>query len=141
MALWIPFASGAAVVIRLFVVNCTDISLAIYCSTPIRHLLNISTSMIDTPDFYWDRPEVEALYNQLRSALSVSARTRVLNSKLNMCCELTEILSNHLQSRHSSRLEWMIIALILVEIAFEAFYYHERRLERRPSVGNTAVPT
>ncbi|KAA3676352.1 uncharacterized protein DEA37_0005975 [Paragonimus westermani] len=107
----------------------------------LRHLLNISTSMIDTPDFYWDRPEVEALYNQLRSALSVSARTRVLNSKLNMCCELTEILSNHLQSRHSSRLEWMIIALILVEVAFEAFYYHERRVERRLSIGNTAVPT
>ncbi|KAF5403341.1 Required for meiotic nuclear division protein 1 [Paragonimus heterotremus] len=107
----------------------------------LRHLLNISTSMIDTPDFYWDRPEVEALYNQLRSALSVSARTRVLNSKLNMCCELTEILSNHLQSRHSSRLEWMIIALILVEVAFEAFYYYERRLERHLPVGDTAIPT
>ncbi|KAF6768265.1 hypothetical protein AHF37_07566, partial [Paragonimus kellicotti] len=133
----------------------------------LRHLLNISTSMIDTPDFYWDRPEVEALYSQLRSALSVclleldsvnrtytldsstpssfslsfitvALHTQVLNSKLNMCCELTEILSNHLQSRHSSRLEWMIIALILVEVAFEAFYYYERRFERHPSVGDTA---
>ncbi|TGZ70056.1 hypothetical protein CRM22_003399 [Opisthorchis felineus] len=97
----------------------------------IRHLLNISTSMIETPDFYWDRPEVESLYTQLRTVLSVPIRTRVLNSRLNMCCELTEILSNHLQSRHACRLEWMIILLILVEVAFEAFYYYERRQEKK----------
>ncbi|GAA56218.1 required for meiotic nuclear division protein 1 homolog [Clonorchis sinensis] len=97
----------------------------------IRHLLNISTSMIETPDFYWDRPEVESLYTQLRTVLSVPTRTRVLNSRLNMCCELTEILSNHLQSRHACRLEWMIILLILVEVAFEAFYYYERRQEKK----------
>lgn len=61
-----------------------------------------------------------------------------------MCCELTEILSNHLQFRHASRLEWMIILLILVEVgllfhrrlisvfqvAFEAFYLYERQQER-----------
>ncbi|TPP60594.1 Glutathione synthetase [Fasciola gigantica] len=95
-----------------------------------RHLLNVSTSMIETPDFYWDRPDIERLHDQLRSVLSISSRTRVLNSRLNMCCELTQILSNHLQSRHSAHLEWMIIILILVEVCFEASHYlHNRRRE------------
>lgn len=97
----------------------------------LRHLLNVSTSMIETADFYWDRPEIERLHDQLRSVLSISSRTRVLNSRLNMCCELTQILSSHLQSQHASHLEWMIIILILVEVCFEAaHYYHDRLRER-----------
>ncbi|VUZ53850.1 unnamed protein product, partial [Hymenolepis diminuta] len=85
----------------------------------LRHLLNISTTISETPDFYWDRPEVEKLFQNLKNALSVQSRTHILNSKLNTCCELTEILTNHLEARHSSRLEWMIILLILVEVIFE----------------------
>ncbi|CAL8093311.1 unnamed protein product [Calicophoron daubneyi] len=96
----------------------------------LKHLLNISTSMIETPDFYWDRPAVESLYVQLKNALSVSARTRILNCRLDMCCELTEILSNHLQSRHASRLEWMIIVLILVEVGFDSYSYFEKKQAR-----------
>ncbi|CAH8477271.1 unnamed protein product [Dicrocoelium dendriticum] len=89
--------------------------------------------MLDTPDLYWERPEAEVLYTQLRSALNVNPRIRILNSRLNMCCELTEILSSLLQSRHGARLEWMIILLICVEICFEAYYYYERRLDRLTS--------
>nr|CDS33654.1 calcineurin phosphoesterase [Hymenolepis microstoma] len=85
----------------------------------LRHLLNISTTISETPDFYWDRPDVEKLFQNLKTALSVQSRTNILNSKLNTCCELTEILTNHLEARHSSRLEWMIILLILIEVIFE----------------------
>ncbi|KAM7538352.1 hypothetical protein Aperf_G00000059803 [Anoplocephala perfoliata] len=85
----------------------------------LRHLLNISTAISETPDFYWDRPEIEKLFQNLKNALSVQSRTNILNSKLNTCCELTEILTNHLEARHSSRLEWMIILLILIEVIFE----------------------
>uniref|UniRef100_A0A5K3FBY4 DUF155 domain-containing protein n=1 Tax=Mesocestoides corti TaxID=53468 RepID=A0A5K3FBY4_MESCO len=93
----------------------------------LRHLLNISTTISETPDFYWDRPEVEKLFQNLKSALSVQSRTNILNSKLNTCCELTEILTNHLEARHSSRLEWMIIVLILVEVIFEFQHHYERK--------------
>uniref|UniRef100_A0A915EVC7 Calcineurin-like phosphoesterase domain-containing protein n=1 Tax=Echinococcus canadensis TaxID=519352 RepID=A0A915EVC7_9CEST len=85
----------------------------------LRHLLNVSTTISETPDFYWDRSDVEKLFQNLKSALSVRSRTRILNSKLDTCCELAEILTNHLQARHSSRLEWMIIVLILIEVIFE----------------------
>ncbi|KAL3316296.1 hypothetical protein Ciccas_005057 [Cichlidogyrus casuarinus] len=82
----------------------------------LRHSLNVSTYVTETPDVYWERPGSEALFNQLKTLLSIPSRARILNSKLDMCCELTEILSAHLNARHSSRLEWMIIILILVEV-------------------------
>ncbi|VEL09585.1 unnamed protein product [Protopolystoma xenopodis] len=81
----------------------------------LRHQLTVSRNMTETPDFYWDRPQIERLFHDLKVAFSVNSRTRILSTKLTMCCELTQILSDHLHSRHSSRLEWMIIVLILVE--------------------------
>ncbi|CAI2728127.1 unnamed protein product [Schistosoma spindalis] len=92
----------------------------------IKHLLNVSTSLIETPDFYWERPNVEKLFEKLKYVLSVSSRIKVLNSRLDMCNELTSILTNHLCSIHSVRLEWMVIILIFVEVIFEAVNYYDK---------------
>ncbi|CAH8553371.1 unnamed protein product [Schistosoma rodhaini] len=92
----------------------------------IKHLLNVSTSLIETPDFYWERPDVEKLFEKLKYVLSVSSRIKVLNSRLDMCNELTSILTNHLCSVHSVRLEWMVIILIFVEVIFEAVNYYDK---------------
>ncbi|CAH8529172.1 unnamed protein product [Heterobilharzia americana] len=92
----------------------------------IKHLLNVSTNLIETPDFYWERPEVEKLFEKLKSVLNISSRIRVLNSRLDMCNELTLLLADHLRSIHSIRLEWMIIILILVEVVFEALNYYDK---------------
>ena len=40
-----------------------------------------------------------------------------MNEKLSHCCELTELLSSHLNDAHHTRLEVMIIILILVEVS------------------------
>lgn len=45
-----------------------------------------------------------------------------MNEKLNHCCELVELLSRQLTDAHHTRLEWMIIALITVEVAFEVVH-------------------
>lgn len=46
-----------------------------------------------------------------------------MNEKINHCIELVELLSTHLSDSHHVRLEWMIIVLIMVEVAFEIFHY------------------
>ncbi|CAH8500382.1 unnamed protein product [Schistosoma turkestanicum] len=92
----------------------------------IKHLLNVSTSLIETPDFYWERPNVEKLFERLKYVLSVPSRIKILNSRLDMCNELTSILTNHLCSIHSIRLEWMVIILIFVEVIFEAVNYYDK---------------
>ena len=39
-----------------------------------------------------------------------------MNKKINYCAELTELLTDHLNDKHHTRLEWMIIVLIMVEV-------------------------
>jgi len=90
----------------------------------LRHLLNLSSDLLDTPDFYWDREDLEHLFGVTCSHLAVSKRTRVVNEKLGHCLEIIEMINNHLRHEHSSRLEWIIIILIGIEIVFEVFHLY-----------------
>lgn len=89
----------------------------------LRHSINLSSDLLDIPDFYWENEELETLYLQLCSHFSISRRTRVMNEKLNHCMELVELLTSHLSDRHHVRLEWMIIILIMIEVAIETVHY------------------
>ncbi|RWS06468.1 hypothetical protein B4U79_08246 [Dinothrombium tinctorium] len=88
----------------------------------LRHCINLSSDLLDIPDFYWDREKLETLYQQMCSVLNLTRRTRVMNEKLNHCCQLMELLSSHLSDKHHVRLEWMIIILIMVEVSLFLLY-------------------
>ncbi|XP_028047226.1 required for meiotic nuclear division protein 1 homolog [Monomorium pharaonis] len=94
----------------------------------LRHRINLTSDLLDTPDFYWERDDLENLYQQTCGYFSIAKRTRVMNERLNHCLELVSILSSHLSDRHHVRLEWMIIVLIMVEVAFEVLHYIDRYL-------------
>ncbi|XP_029164516.1 required for meiotic nuclear division protein 1 homolog [Nylanderia fulva] len=94
----------------------------------LRHRINLTSDLLDTPDFYWERDDLENLYQHICGYFSITKRTRVMNERLNHCVELVSILSSHLSDRHHVRLEWMIIILIMVEVAFEVLHYIERYL-------------
>uniref|UniRef100_A0ABD2XLI0 DUF155 domain-containing protein n=1 Tax=Trichogramma kaykai TaxID=54128 RepID=A0ABD2XLI0_9HYME len=96
----------------------------------LRHFINLSSDLLDTPDFYWERDDLETLYQQICGYYSIAKRTRVMNEKLNHCVELVELLSSHLSDRHHVRLEWMIILLIMVEVGFETLHYIDRYLTK-----------
>lgn len=91
----------------------------------LRHSMNLSSDLLDIPDFYWDHDELEKLYIQMCSYFSIKARTKVLNEKVSHCIELVELVSTHLNDRHHVRLEWMIIILIMVEVGFEMLHYSD----------------
>ena len=46
-----------------------------------------------------------------------------MNEKINHCVELMELLKGHLGEKHSARLEWIIIVLIMVEVGFELLHF------------------
>lgn len=94
----------------------------------LRHSINLSSDLLDTPDFYWERDDLERLYQQTCSYFNIAKRTRVINEKLTHCVELVGILSTHLSDRHHIRLEWMIIILIMVEVGFEILHYIDKYL-------------
>ncbi|KAI8391797.1 uncharacterized protein BYT42DRAFT_558110 [Radiomyces spectabilis] len=90
-----------------------------------RQQLNLSAgeSFLDTPDFYWARPELEEYYHKISRHLDVRPRIAILNKKLDYANELASILKEHLSEKHSLTLEWMIIILITVEVTFEAIHW------------------
>ncbi|KAK0182999.1 hypothetical protein PV327_001078 [Microctonus hyperodae] len=96
----------------------------------LRHVINLSSDLLDTPDFYWEKDDLENLYHQTCGYFSISKRTRVMNEKINHCVELVELLSSHLSDRHHIRLEWMIIILIIAEVVFEIIHFVDRYLNK-----------
>lgn len=92
----------------------------------LRHVINLSSDLLDTPDFYWDRQSLEILYQQTCNHLNIAKRTKVMNERLGYCSELIDLLGNHMNDKHHVRLEWMIIVLIMVEVMFECIHFLER---------------
>lgn len=43
----------------------------------LRHMINLSSDLLDTPDFYWERDDLENLFQQTCGYFSISKRTRV----------------------------------------------------------------
>jgi uncharacterized Rmd1/YagE family protein len=86
-----------------------------------RNSINLHADVLDTPEFFWEYPELEPLYNMAASYLDLETRTEVLNQRLDVVHELFEMLGTELNHQHSSRLEWTIILLIMIEIGLALF--------------------
>uniref|UniRef100_K9IKC4 Putative required for meiotic nuclear division protein 1 n=1 Tax=Desmodus rotundus TaxID=9430 RepID=K9IKC4_DESRO len=84
----------------------------------LRHRINLSSDFLITPDFYWDRENLEQLYDKTCQFLSITRRVKVMNEKLQHCMELTDLMRNHLTEKRALRLEWMIVILITIEVSF-----------------------
>ncbi|KAJ3290231.1 hypothetical protein HDU79_003436 [Rhizoclosmatium sp. JEL0117] len=96
----------------------------------LRGNLNLHQELLDLPDFCWSSPRMEHLFHEISKNLDVRARIAIFNKKLDYANELAEVLRNHLHEEHSLKLEWAIIVLISVEIAFEVVHYWEKMKDR-----------
>ncbi len=86
-----------------------------------RTFINLHSEILDTPEFFWDYPEFESCYTEIIHYLEINKRVELLNRRVNILHDLFEILSNEIRHQHSSRLEWIVILLILVEVLFLFF--------------------
>ena len=43
----------------------------------LRHVVNLSSDLLDTPDFYWDRDELERIYEKVFNYFCINRRTKV----------------------------------------------------------------
>ena len=92
----------------------------------LRHHINLGSNLLDTPDFYWDREDLEVLFKNTCASLSLGKRARLMNEKLTYCYELMQLLTSHLDQEHNTKLEWMIIILITVEVLFEIVHFIDK---------------
>jgi len=81
----------------------------------------LHSELLDTPEFFWEYPELEGYYNTTISYLDVRPRIEVLNKKLGVIQELLTMLADEQNHKHSSFLEWIIIILIAFEILLLPF--------------------
>ncbi len=81
-----------------------------------RTSVNLHFDVLDTPEFFWEHSELEYLYTMIANYLDIRSRVEILNQRLDVVHELFGMLGNELNHQHSSRLEWTIIWLILIEV-------------------------
>lgn len=81
-----------------------------------RTSINLHLGELDTPEFFWENPDYEPLYEKMTVELDLHSRTTALNQKLGVLHDLFEMLGQELNDQHSSRLEWAIILLIVLEV-------------------------
>lgn len=81
-----------------------------------RSMINLHVDVLDTPEFFWDHSDLEHFYTTISNELDIKTRGQILNQRQNVVRELFEMLGNELNHQHSSRLEWIIIGLIVSEV-------------------------
>lgn len=72
--------------------------------------------IFDTPDLVWEDEELSDLDEQMLVALSFVDRYKALQLNLELLAEKLTFFQELLRHKYSSKLEWIIILLILVEV-------------------------
>lgn len=70
----------------------------------------------EKPEILWDHPELEPLYARLEREFEIRERKLALERKLDLISRTVETQLELLQAKHSLRVEWYIVILIIVEI-------------------------
>ncbi|MCC7073041.1 MAG: RMD1 family protein [Deltaproteobacteria bacterium] len=87
----------------------------------IQHAMAARVEIGDKPDLLWERPDLERLYARLEDEYELKERDKILDRKLALITSTVESLLNIVATKHSNRLEWYIIGLILFEIVLTVF--------------------
>jgi uncharacterized Rmd1/YagE family protein len=88
----------------------------------IRHDLNLHSYILDVPDFFWEENKDDddfAVYKMIMRYLEMDSRVEVLNKRLDMLRDLLDMLQQQMENAHASKLEWIVIWLIVVEVIIE----------------------
>ncbi|KAL1835838.1 hypothetical protein VTJ49DRAFT_6019 [Mycothermus thermophilus] len=102
----------------------------------LRSQLNHYNDLTDAlPDIFWDTEEkLETYYAKIGKALDVGVRIKTLNDKMTYAQEVVAVaqgvldISEKMSSeKHSTRLEWIIIILIAIEVGFELHRLYKDR--------------
>ncbi len=82
----------------------------------IQHRTIGRVEVTEKPEILWERQDLERLYLRLEDELELRERHLALEQKIALVANTNETLLEMLQTRRSLRVEWYIVALIVVEI-------------------------
>lgn len=82
----------------------------------VEHRMVGRAEIADKPEILWDNPMLEALFVKVEDEFEISARHAALERKLNLISQTAHTVIQLLSNKHSLRVEWYIVALIVIEI-------------------------
>ena len=80
-----------------------------------QHRISGRVAVEEKPDILWDHPSLERLYTRLEDEYELSERAKAVTQKLNVIVETGQALTDILDVDRATRLEAIIIFLILAE--------------------------
>jgi uncharacterized Rmd1/YagE family protein len=81
----------------------------------------------EKPELLWDHPGLEGLFVRLQDEFEIRERHLALERKMNLLSHTAQSVQDLLSTRHSLRVEWYIVILIVLEILltlYELFIRH-----------------
>jgi uncharacterized Rmd1/YagE family protein len=87
----------------------------------VRQRVSGRVAVEEKPDALWDRPDLERLYARLEDEYELRERAKALHRKLEVIGDTAQTLTDLIDTERSLRLEFIIVLLILFEIAI-TFY-------------------
>lgn len=98
--------------------NLSDENLAKMSSKILRFKYNTISyiMLLDKPKIAWENEVAENFYSQLSELFELNDRYDKIKHKTELLLDITEIFSSLTQSKRGTKLEWMIIILILIEL-------------------------
>lgn len=73
----------------------------------LRIAIHLNGSVLDTPELFWVEPQLEPVYQAVRSYLEMDQRVGLLNERLDVIADLLAVLKDQLSHGHGEKLEWI----------------------------------
>ncbi|RNC71410.1 MAG: RMD1 family protein [Desulfuromonadales bacterium] len=80
-----------------------------------------SIMVLDKPEITWENPEADRLYLTMANLFELNQRYNEIKHKGETLLDITEVFTSLSHARRASRLEWIIIILIFIEIVIYVF--------------------
>jgi required for meiotic nuclear division protein 1 len=107
--------------------NRTDLLKLMGNALLVQHRLSGRVAVGEKPDVLWDRPDLERLYARLEDEYELSERAETLNRKLEVIADTASRLADIVDTKHSLRLEIIVIFLIAFEIVITFYEIYARQ--------------
>lgn len=73
----------------------------------LRINIHLNGSVLDTPELFWVEPQLEPVYQAVRSYLEMDQRVTLLTERLDVIADLLAVLKGELSHGHGEKLEWI----------------------------------
>ncbi|KAF2180812.1 sporulation protein-like protein RMD1 [Zopfia rhizophila CBS 207.26] len=86
----------------------------------LRISIHLQGSVLDAPELMWAEPQLDPVYQAVRSYLEMDQRVGLLTERLDVIGDLLAVLKDQLTVTHGELLEWIVIILIFAEVVVAA---------------------